>query len=239
MWSFMYEKFFKRILDIVIAAVMLIGFCWLYAIVALLVRINLGKPVIFRQARPGRKGPDGKEKIFYLYKFRTMNNARDKQGRLLSDAQRLKRFGMRLRDTSLDELPEAWNILKGDMSVIGPRPLLVRDMTFMTEEQRHRHDVTPGLSGLAQISGRNGINWEKRLDLDLKYAENITLPEDIRIAFVTVGKVFRAEHVNSEGMATSEDFGDYLLRTGKIDRETYDRNQAEAERLLKEMEQDR
>lgn len=235
----MYQKIFKRILDIIVAAGMLIVFCWLYAIVALLVRINLGSPVIFRQARPGRKGPDGKEKIFYLYKFRTMNNARDKQGKLLSDAQRLKRFGMRLRDTSLDELPEAWNILKGDMSVIGPRPLLVRDMTIMTEEQRRRHDVTPGLSGLAQISGRNGIDWEKRLDLDLKYTEKITFFEDIRIALVTVGKVFKAEHVNSDGMATSEDLGDYLLRTGKIDRETYDRNQAEAERLLAEMERTR
>ena len=235
----MYQKFFKRILDIIVAAGMLIAFCWLYGIIALLVRINLGNPVIFRQARPGRKGPDGKEKIFYLYKFRTMNNARDKQGKLLSDAERLKKFGMRLRDTSLDELPEAWNILKGDMSVIGPRPLLVRDMTFMTEEQRHRHDVTPGLSGLAQISGRNGINWETRLDLDLKYTEKVTLPEDLRIAFVTVGKVLRAEHVNSDGMATSEDLGDYLLRTGKIDRETYDRNQAEAEKLLEEFEKGR
>ncbi|MBR5804655.1 MAG: sugar transferase, partial [Clostridia bacterium] len=164
---------------------------------------------------------------------------RDKQGKLLSDAERLKKFGMRLRDTSLDELPEAWNILKGDMSVIGPRPLLVRDMTFMTEEQRRRHDVTPGLSGLAQISGRNGINWETRLDLDLKYTEKVTLPEDLRIAFVTVGKVLRAEHVNSDGMATSEDLGDYLLRTGKIDRETYDRNQAEAEKLLEEFEKGR
>ena len=235
----MYQKFFKRILDIIVAAGMLIAFCWLYGIIALLVRINLGNPVIFRQARPGRKGPDGKEKIFYLYKFRTMNNARDKQGKLLSDAERLKKFGMRLRDTSLDELPEAWNILKGDMSVIGPRPLLVRDMTFMTEEQRHRHDVTPGLSGLAQISGRNGINWETRLDLDLKYTEKVTLPEDLRIAFVTVGKVLRAEHVNSDGMATSEDLGDYLLRTGKIDRETFDRNQAEAEKLLEEFEKGR
>ena len=235
----MYRKIFKRILDVIVAAGLLTVFCWLYAIVALLVWIHLGRPVIFRQARPGRKGPDGKEKIFYLYKFRTMNNARDKQGKLLSDAERLKRFGIKLRDTSLDELPEAWNILKGEMSVIGPRPLLVRDMTFMTEEQRHRHDVTPGLSGLAQISGRNGINWEKRLDLDLQYAKKITFWEDVRIAFVTVGKVFRSEHVNSEGMATSEDLGDYLLRTGKIDRETYDRNQAEAERLLEEMKKGR
>ena len=230
----MYEKVIKRVLDIICACLVFLCLFWVLGIVALLVRINLGKPVLFKQPRPGRKGPDGKEKIFCLYKFRTMTNARDENGKLLSDDLRLKRFGKVLRDTSLDELPEAWNILKGDMSVIGPRPLLVKDMVFMTEEQRKRHDVTPGLSGLAQISGRNNITWESRLSLDLKYSEKITFLEDLRIMFVTVGKVFKAEHVNSEGMATSEDFGDYLLRTGKITKEEYDAKQLEAKELLRE-----
>lgn len=227
-----YEKYIKRFLDIICALLAMILFCWLYGIVALLVRIKLGKPVIFTQPRPGKKDKDGQEKIFKLYKFRTMTDERDEDGKLLSDEKRLTPFGKRLRETSLDELPETWNILKGDMSLIGPRPQLVRDMVFMTQEQRRRHDVRPGLSGLAQINGRNCIEWEDKLAYDLKYIEKISFIEDVKIALTTVIKVFKTESITYEGMATAEDFGDYLLRTGKIDREEYETGQRESKTIL-------
>lgn len=223
----MYAKFFKRFIDILCALAAIIVFSWLYIIVAILVRIKLGSPIIFKQERPGKN-----EKIFKLYKFRTMTDERDENGELLSDDVRLTKFGRMLRRTSLDELPEAFNILKGDMSVIGPRPQLVRDMVFMSEEQRKRHTVRPGLSGLAQVSGRNAISWEGKLAKDLEYIQKITFFRDCKIIFQTVWKAFvKQEDIETDGMATAEDLGDYLLRIGNIDEETYNEGQAEAREL--------
>lgn len=227
-----YQKYIKRVLDIICALLAMIAFCWLYALIAILVKIKLGSPVIFKQPRPGKKDENGKEKIFYLYKFRSMTDERNENGNLLPDEQRLTRFGQKLRDTSLDELPEAWNILKGDMSVIGPRPQLVRDMVFMSDEQRRRHDVRPGLSGLAQINGRNCILWEDKLNWDLKYIKKISFKEDLKIVLITIKKVLKTESISFEGMATAEDFGDYLLRTSKITKDQYDDNLERAQELL-------
>lgn len=214
----MYEKFFKRIVDIICSLLAITVFSWLYIIVAVLVRIKLGSPIIFKQNRPGKD-----EKIFTLYKFRTMTDERDENGELLSDEVRLTKFGKFLRSTSLDELPEAFNILFGHMSVVGPRPQLIRDMVFMTPEQRRRHSVRPGLSGLAQIKGRNGITWEEKLDYDLQYIDNgITFLEDARIVFMTVWTAFvKKDGISQEGMDTAEDLGDYLLNTNKITRADY------------------
>ena len=229
----MYQHFFKRFFDIVCALLALIVFCWLYAIIAVLVWVKLGSPVLFKQIRPGMKDKNGQEKLFKLYKFRTMTDERDADGKLLPDEIRLTKFGAWLRSTSLDELPEAFNILKGDMSVIGPRPQLVRDMVFMTEEQRQRHNVRPGLSGLAQIRGRNAISWEGKLAIDLEYIEHITFLDDVKIVFQTVGKFLKREDITEEGEATATDFGDYLLETGQIDKSEYDFKQNEAKELLK------
>ena len=224
-----YEKYIKRLLDILCALLAMGAFCWLYAIVAVLVRVKLGSPVLFTQARPGLG-----ERIFKLYKFRTMTDARDENGELLPDEIRLTRFGKLLRATSLDELPEAWNILRGDMSVVGPRPQLVRDMVFMTPAQRMRHTARPGLSGLAQVNGRNGISWDERLDYDLKYIEKVTFLGDVRIVVQTVLKAFvKREGITEEDMATSEDLGDYLLRIGRVSKAEYDEGQALARRLLR------
>ena len=192
-----------------------------------------GNP-FFVQPRPGRKDAYGRERIFNLIKFRTMDNRRDKNGNLLPDDVRLNGYGRFLRKTSLDEFPEALNILKGDMSVVGPRPLLVRDMVFMTEQQRRRHDVRPGLTGLAQINGRNGISWEQKLDYDLEYLKNITMPEDFRIIFATVWQAFiKRDGISQEGMDTAEDFGDYLLNEGKIGQAVYNEKRMEAQGILK------
>ncbi|MEA4964579.1 MAG: sugar transferase [Oscillospiraceae bacterium] len=222
-----YCRYIKRVLDIICALLAMIVFCWLYAVVAILVRIKLGSPVIFKQERPGED-----EKIFTLYKFRTMTDARDENGSLLPDDMRLTKFGRRLRNTSLDELPEALNILKGDMSVIGPRPQLVRDMVFMTQEQRRRHCVRPGLSGWAQINGRNCIEWEDKFMYDLEYIKNVSFWIDVKIVIITVVKVFKSESINFEGMATAEDYGDYLLRTGKIERIEYNTRQRESKERI-------
>lgn len=222
-----YERWLKRPFDIVCALAAMIVFCWLYLLIAILVRIKLGSPVIFCQERPGKD-----ERIFKLYKFRTMTDERDKNGQLLPDEMRLTEFGKFLRSTSLDELPEAWNILKGDMSVVGPRPQLVRDMVFMTPEQRRRHLVKPGLTGLAQVNGRNRILWEAKLALDLEYIEKITFFGDLKIVIMTLGKVFQREDISAENMETAEDLGDYLLRTGCVDREEYIDKQKEALELL-------
>ena len=230
-----YSKYLKRLLDVICALLALTLFSWLYLIVAILVRINLGSPVIFTQVRPGIIDPKtGKEKLFKLYKFRSMTNETDEDGDLRPDDVRLTRFGELLRAMSLDEIPEAINILKGDMSIIGPRPQLVRDMVFMSEEQRKRHTVKPGLSGLAQVNGRNCILWEDKLNYDLKYIQNISFIEDIKLVFVTVIKVFKTESISFDGMATAEDYGDYLLRTGKITKKTYLDKQKEAKLLLDE-----
>lgn len=222
-----YERWFKRLVDILCALAALLVFGWLYIIVAILVRVNLGSPVLFCQPRPGRG-----EKIFKLYKFRTMTDGRDENGDLLPDDVRLTKFGKFLRSTSLDELPEAFNILKGDMSVIGPRPQLVRDMVFMTPAQRLRHSVRPGLSGLAQVRGRNAISWEGKLATDLEYIEKITFWGDVKIVLLTVKKFLCREDISAEGMETAEDFGDYLLRTGEVTREDYDRLRDESRQLL-------
>ncbi len=223
----MYKKYIKRILDFILSLLGLIILSPIFLIVAIFVRIKLGSPIIFKQKRPGKD-----EKIFTLYKFRTMTDEKDENGELLSDEVRLTKFGKFLRSTSLDELPELINILKGDMAIVGPRPLLVRDMVFMNEEQKKRHIVRQGLTGLAQISGRNAISWEDKFTYDLQYIDNITLWNDIKIFFLTIKKVFAKEDISAEGMETAEDFGDYLLRTNKISKEEYEIKQQEAIKLL-------
>lgn len=230
-----YTSYIKRFLDIAFSLLALIIFSWLYIIVAILVKINLGSPVIFAQVRPGIIDPKtGKEKLFKLYKFRSMTNETDEDGDLRPDDVRLTRFGELLRAMSLDEIPEAINILKGDMSIIGPRPQLVRDMVFMSDEQRKRHTVKPGLSGLAQVNGRNCILWEDKLNYDLEYIKHISLIEDIKLVLITVIKVFKTESISFDGMATAEDYGDYLLRTKKISKQEYLEKQKEAKLLLDE-----
>ncbi|WP_195932055.1 sugar transferase [Turicibacter sanguinis] len=213
----MYQKYFKRILDICASLIGLVLLSPLFIVVAILVRINLGSPVIFKQRRPGKKC-----EIFEMYKFRTMTDEKDENGILLSDEMRLTKFGKFLRNTSLDELPELFNILKGDMSLVGPRPQLIRDMVFFNEEQLRRQDVLPGLTGLAQISGRNDIEWEQKFYYDLKYLKEITFKHDLEIILMTILKVFKSEGINTQGMATAEDFGDYLLRTNKINKKQYE-----------------
>ena len=226
-----YQRYIKRILDILCALAALTVFGWLYIIVAILVRVKLGSPVLFTQPRPGKD-----EKIFKLYKFRTMTDARDEQGNLLPDDVRLTPFGRALRSTSLDELPEAFNILKGDMSVIGPRPQLVRDMVFMTPEQRQRHTVRPGLSGLAQTRGRNALSWDGKLSTDLEYIQHVTFLGDLKIIFDTVKQVFFGEKglddSDVDEVEITDDFGDYLLKAGRVSKEEYERKQAEARGLL-------
>lgn len=227
-----YEKYIKRIMDIICSLAAIICFCWLYIVVAILVKVKLGSPVLFTQERPGLIGEDGKETIFKMYKFRTMTDERDENGELLPDEVRLTRFGKWLRSTSLDELPEAFNILNGTMSVVGPRPQLVRDMVFMTSEQRMRHTAKPGLSGLAQINGRNDIDWEDKLEWDLKYINHIGFLGDIKIIIKTIEKAFvKKEGITEGDMATAEDFGDYLLRIGKIDKEDYENKQRKAKNI--------
>lgn len=226
-----YERYIKRLLDIICALAALIVFGWLYIIVAILVRVKLGSPVLFTQPRPGKD-----EKIFKLYKFRTMTDARDENGKLLPDDVRLTKFGKALRSTSLDELPEAFNILKGDMSVIGPRPQLVRDMVFMTPEQRLRHTVRPGLSGLAQTRGRNALSWDGKLETDLEYIQHVTFLGDLKIIFDTVKQVFfrqkGLENSDVDEVDITDDFGDYLLKAGRVSMEEYEERQVEAKTLL-------
>lgn len=205
-----YCRYIKRGLDILCALAAMIVFCWLYGIIAILVRVKLGSPVIFKQLRPGKD-----EKIFCLYKFRTMTDKRDDRGKLLPDEQRLTKFGKWLRSTSLDELPEAWNILKGDMSVVGPRPLLVEYLERYDDRQRHRQDVKPGLSGYAQIHGRNAISWEKRFELDVWYTENVSLWLDIRIVMKTVVVAMGGKNISSETSATMEEFMNTPVGVGK------------------------
>ena len=191
-----YALFFKRLIDILVSLSVLILFWWLYAIVAILVRVKLGSPVLFTQQRPGKIDPEtGKETIFRLYKFRTMTDERDENGELLPDSVRLTPFGAFLRSTSLDEIPELFNILKGEMSLIGPRPLLVRYLPYYTEEEHHRHDVRPGLTGLAQVNGRNMINWDQKLAYDVQYVRNITFLGDCGIILKTIKKVFAREDI--------------------------------------------
>ncbi len=228
-----YEKYVKRIFDVTCAAGAIVVFSPVYLGVALLVKCKLGSPVIFTQDRPGLVDKDGKETVFKMYKFRTMTDERDADGNLLPDEVRLTPVGAWIRGVSLDELPEAFNILNGTMSVIGPRPQLVRDMIFMSDEQRQRHTAKPGLSGLAQVNGRNAISWEDKINWDLKYIEKISLFGDVKIVVDTVkNALFKQEGITQDDMATAEDMGDYLLRTEKVDQETYDKKQTEAKNIL-------
>lgn len=223
-----YEKYIKRFLDIICAFLALIIFGWLYILIAILVKVNLGSPIIFKQPRPGKN-----EEIFNLYKFRTMTDERDKNGDLLPDNIRLTKFGAWLRNSSLDEIPEAFNILKGDMSVIGPRPQLVRDMVFMTPEQRQRHTAKPGLSGLAQVSGRNAISWNGKLEMDIEYIDNVSFFKDFVIVVKTILKAF-ITHEGADSVEEGEtDYGEYLLKSKKITEEYYEMKMQEAEMLLK------
>lgn len=232
-----YERYIKRPLDFLLASCAAVVLSPVIGITAVLVKTRIGSPVIFFQERPGMIDlKTGEERIFRLCKFRSMTNDRDEAGNLLPDEQRMTSFGKALRSTSLDELPELFNIIKGDMSLIGPRPQLVRDMVFMTKEERRRHTVRPGLSGLAQVRGRNSLSWEGRLASDLEYVDNITFAGDMKIIAETVLKVFRREGISEEGISTSTDLGDYLLASGKVTREEYDRLQAEAEEILKRNE---
>ena len=196
-----YRKYVKRLLDIICALAALIVFCWLYAIVAVLVRIKLGSPVLFKQARPGLNG-----KIFNLYKFRSMTDEKDENGNLLADEVRLTKFGKILRATSLDELPEAINILKGDMSVIGPRPLLVKYLPRYNAHQARRHEVRPGLSGYAQVHGRNAVSWEDKFDLDVWYVDHVSFGLDVKIVLETVKSVLKHEGISSDTSVTMEEF---------------------------------
>lgn len=197
----MYKNFFKRILDIILSLIALIIFSPLLIITAILVHFKLGSPILFRQARPGKN-----EKIFHILKFRTMTDEKDKDGNLMPDEIRLTKFGQFLRSTSIDELPELLNILKGDMAVVGPRPLLVQYLDRYDDEQRHRHDVKPGLTGLAQVNGRNGITWEEKFNYDLQYVKNVTFLGDCKIILQTVQKVFQRQGISSATSVTMEEF---------------------------------
>lgn len=227
----MYQKIGKRLLDITASAAALILLSPLLLWLAWKIKKNLGSPVIFSQIRPGKDN-----KLFRLYKLRSMTDATDEAGNLLPDEARMTEFGRKLRATSLDELPELWNILKGDMSLVGPRPQLVRDMVFFTAGEMHRQDVTPGLTGLAQISGRNNIDWKERFRYDLQYIEQINLWEDLRILWRTVFKVSQQEDIATDGMKTSEDYGDWLLRQNLVTQEKYEANQAKAKALIANFE---
>lgn len=233
-----YEKYIKRLLDILCALLAMAALSWLYLLVAVLVRLKMGKPVLYKQPRPGMIDPKtGKERIFDMYKFRSMTDERDEKGNLLPDEKRLPPFGRMLRATSLDEIPEAINILKGEMSVVGPRPQLVRDMVFMSDEQRMRHTAKPGLSGLAQVMGRNSISWEDKINWDLKYIENVSLLSDLKIVLLTVKKAFfRGKKDDDAELEVTDDYGDALLRAGKVSRAQYDEKQAEARALLAQHE---
>lgn len=223
----MYKGFFKRIFDIVSSGGALILLSPVLFYIAYLVKTRLGSPVLFTQIRPGKDG-----KLFKMYKFRSMTDERDENGELLPDDVRLTEFGKKLRATSMDELPELINIFKGDMSVVGPRPQLVRDMVFFTDEEMKRQSVYPGLTGLAQICGRNNISWKEKFAYDLEYIKDINFLEDMRIIYRTVFKVSAQEDIATDGMETAEDYGDWLLRTGQIDNIDYENKQKEAKELL-------
>ena len=223
----MYSGFFKRLLDFILALCAIVALSPLLLLLTLLGAIKMKGNPFFVQPRPGRH-----ERIFRLVKFRTMTCETDAEGRLLPDEVRLTPYGRFLRSTSLDELPELFNILKGDMAIVGPRPLLVRDMVFMTPEQRERHSVRQGLTGLAQVNGRNAVTWEQKLDFDRQYLSRITFLGDLSIILKTAMKVVQREGITEEGQATAMDFGDSLLHDGKINLEEYRYGQEQARRLL-------
>jgi len=211
-----YALIFKRLIDIVCSLTVIVLFWWFYLIIALLVRVKLGSPVLFKQKRPGMIDPKtGKENIFCLYKFRTMTDERDEHGELLPDELRLTRFGSWLRSTSIDEIPELFNILLGQMSLIGPRPLLVQYLPWYSEEQRKRHLVRPGLTGYAQAHGRNEVDWDDKFAMDVKYVSNITFINDIKIIIDTIKIVLKREGISSTTSATMESFIDYCKQKGR------------------------
>lgn len=231
----MYECVWKRVLDASLSLLALLVLSPVLLILMLIGALAMGGDPFFTQKRPGRIDPEtGRERIFRLIKFRTMSNARDKNGALLPDDVRLNRYGKFLRSTSLDELPELINILKGDMSIVGPRPQLVRDMLFMSDDQRRRHQVRPGLTGLAQVNGRNNITWEQKIKFDLEYIDKgITFIGDVKIILQTVGKVLKRSDTVRDGTVSDMDFGDWLLQEGKVDKNVYNEKQKEAKELLK------
>ncbi len=224
----MYANGLKRLFDFLLALFALLILSPLLLLLTLIGAIAMKGNPFFAQPRPGRG-----ERVFRLYKFRTMSNEKDENGNLLPDEKRLGKYGKFLRATSLDELPSLLNILAGDLALVGPRPLLVRDMVFMTPDERRRHTVRQGLTGLAQVSGRNAIAWKDKLVYDLRYIEHITLWGDIKILFRTVACVFRSEGITEEGMATAADLGDYLLSIGEVTKEEYDARQEEAREILR------
>ncbi len=229
----MYAKFFKRLFDFVLSCIALIVLSPILLILMIVGAIVLKGNPFFLQPRPGKKDKNGKEKIFYLVKLRTMSNARDINGDLLPDVQRLGRYGKFIRSTSIDELPSLVNIALAQLSIVGPRPFLVRDMTFMTDEQRRRHDVRPGLTGLAQVNGRNNITWEQKFEYDLKYIDDgITFMGDVKIILQTVGKVLKRSDTVRDGTVSDVDFGDWLMNEGKVTKEEYEEKQAAAKNLL-------
>lgn len=226
----MYAKYWKRVIDFFLSLIALIVLSPVLLILTIIGAIVMKGTPFFVQLRPGKN-----EKIFKLVKFRTMTCEKDKDGKLLPDEKRLIKYGEILRTTSLDELPELWNILKGEMSIVGPRPQLVRDMVFMSQEQRRRHSVLPGLTGLAQVNGRNSITWEQKFEYDLQYIDNgITLIGDIKIIFQTILKVAKREDTVREGTASDMDLGDWLLHNGNVAQSEYDNKQREAKMLLEE-----
>lgn len=210
----MYKKFFKRFFDIVLSLIAIIILSPVYLIISILVLIFMGWPIFFKQPRPGKN-----EKIFNMYKFRTMTNKKDKDGNLLPDEQRLNGFGKFLRKTSLDELPEIFLILSGKMSFVGPRPLVVQYLPYYTEEEHHRHDVRPGLTGWAQVNGRNNLNWDDRFKLDVEYVNNISLKFDVKIILLTIKKVVKASDINVRGTGKMVDFDEYRRKQNELNRE--------------------
>lgn len=211
-----YRKGMKRFYDIVLSGIALIVLSVPFLLIAVLVRVKLGSPIIFKQQRVSKDN-----RIFYIHKFRTMADLRDENGELLPDKDRMTNFGRILRSTSMDELPELWDIFCGKMSIIGPRPQLVKDLVFMDESIRERHRVRGGLTGLAQVRGRNNISWNERFAFDAEYIKNLSFFLDMKIFFLTIGKVFGRSDIATDGMETSEDYGDYLLRSGHISEEYY------------------
>lgn len=218
-----YFKFVKRMIDLLLSVSTLIILSPLILLIALMVMYKLGRPVIFKQYRIGLN-----EEVFTLYKFRTMSEKRNSKGEILPDHERMTKLGSTLRSSSLDELPELINIIKGEMSLVGPRPQLPKDLVFMTDHQRRRHEVLPGLTGLAQINGRNNINWEERIYYDLEYTNNVTMMNDLKIIIKTVKKVLKKDDIQTEGLVTSEDLGEYLLRIEKITSEEYNSKLSES-----------
>ena len=229
----MYAKFWKRFFDFTLSLLALIVLSPVLLVLIIVGAIAMRGNPFFVQPRPGRKGKDGREKIFYLIKLRSMNNKRGINGELLPDDQRLGRYGAFLRSTSLDELPSLVNIVLAQLSIVGPRPFLVRDCVFLTDEQRRRHDVRPGLTGLAQVNGRNNITWEQKFEYDLQYIDQgITFKGDLMIILKTVARVLKRSDVVREGTVSDMDYGDWLMMEGKVDQATYDEKQEEARKLL-------